>query len=156
MCRVVMWRVSVVMWRRCGLWFSGETRRVFQHSRSYDGTLVALVKAGVKLLVSDGPDDTAALLAELAQVERRKGQAVSVPLEVRGHGQQALQFYLTLPRVSYVSALNMCHHFSSVSHMINRCAQWFHPPAAEKYSAAIRYFINKSQPFLNYNLCALI
>ncbi|XP_016109943.1 Fanconi anemia group M protein [Sinocyclocheilus grahami] len=100
----------------------GEMVRVFQRSRCYDGTLAALVKAGVRLLVSNGPDDTAALLTELAQVEQRKGQAISVPLEVKGHRQQALQFYLTLPHVSYVSALNMCHHFSSVSHMINRCA----------------------------------
>ncbi|XP_016339921.1 Fanconi anemia group M protein isoform X4 [Sinocyclocheilus anshuiensis] len=100
----------------------GETVRVFQRSRCYDGTLAALVKAGVRLLVSNGPDDSAALLTELAQVERRKGEAISVPLEVKGHRQQALQFYLTLPHVSYVSALNMCHHFSSVSHMINRCA----------------------------------
>uniref|UniRef100_A0A672M6Z1 ERCC4 domain-containing protein n=1 Tax=Sinocyclocheilus grahami TaxID=75366 RepID=A0A672M6Z1_SINGR len=91
-----------------------------ERSRCYDGTLAALVKAGVRLLVSNGPDDTAALLTELAQVEQRKGQAISVPLEVKGHRQQALQFYLTLPHVSYVSALNMCHHFSSVSHMINR------------------------------------
>ncbi|KAI2654031.1 Fanconi anemia group M protein [Labeo rohita] len=87
--------------------------------RYYDGTLAALVKAGVRLLVSKGPDDTAAILSELAQVERRKGQAIGVPLEVKGHRQQALQFYLTLPHVSYVSALNMCHSFSSVSHMIN-------------------------------------
>ncbi|XP_050988741.1 Fanconi anemia group M protein isoform X2 [Labeo rohita] len=97
----------------------GETVRLFQRSRYYDGTLAALVKAGVRLLVSKGPDDTAAILSELAQVERRKGQAIGVPLEVKGHRQQALQFYLTLPHVSYVSALNMCHSFSSVSHMIN-------------------------------------
>uniref|UniRef100_A0A8C2C319 Fanconi anemia group M protein n=1 Tax=Cyprinus carpio TaxID=7962 RepID=A0A8C2C319_CYPCA len=97
----------------------GETVRVFQRSRCYDGTLVALVKAGVRLLVSNGPDDTAALLTELTQVERRKGQAIGVPLEVKGHRQQALQFYLTLPHMSYISALNMCHHFSSISHMIN-------------------------------------
>ncbi|XP_052437420.1 Fanconi anemia group M protein isoform X1 [Carassius gibelio] len=97
----------------------GEAVRVFQRSRCYDGTLAALVKAGVRLLVSNGPKDTAALLTELTQVERRKGQAIGVPLEVKGHRQQALQFYLTLPHMSYISALNMCHHFSSVSHMIN-------------------------------------
>uniref|UniRef100_A0A672MB14 ERCC4 domain-containing protein n=1 Tax=Sinocyclocheilus grahami TaxID=75366 RepID=A0A672MB14_SINGR len=47
----------------------GEMVRVFQRSRCYDGTLAALVKAGVRLLVSNGPDDTAALLTELAQVD---------------------------------------------------------------------------------------
>lgn len=93
---------------------------MFQRSRYYDGTLAALVKAGVRLLVSKGPDETAALLSELTQVERRKGQAIDVPLEVKGHRQQALQFCLTLPHVSYISALNMCHHYSSVGHMISR------------------------------------
>ncbi|XP_051723833.1 Fanconi anemia group M protein-like isoform X3 [Ctenopharyngodon idella] len=97
----------------------GEAVRAFQRSRYYDGTLAALVKAGVRLLVSKGPEETAALLSELTQVERRKGQAIDVPLEVKGHRQQALQFCLTLPHVSYISALNMCHHYSSVGHMIS-------------------------------------
>lgn len=102
------------------LMMSGEAVRAFQRSRYYDGTLAALVKAGVRLLVSKGPEETAALLSELTQVERRKGQAIDVPLEVKGHRQQALQFCLTLPHVSYISALNMCHHYSSVGHMISR------------------------------------
>lgn len=93
---------------------------MFQRSRYYDGTLAALVKAGVRLLVSKGPDETAALLSDLTQVESRKGQGIDVPLEVEGHRQQALQFCLMLPRVSYISALNMCHRYSSVGHMISR------------------------------------
>ncbi|XP_062863163.1 Fanconi anemia group M protein isoform X2 [Trichomycterus rosablanca] len=97
----------------------GETARRFQRSRYYDATIAALVRAGVRLLVSSGPDDTAALLAQLAQLERRKGQGIDVPLEVRGHRQQALQFYLTLPCVSYVNGLHMCHGFSSVAQLVN-------------------------------------
>ncbi|XP_034163958.2 Fanconi anemia group M protein isoform X2 [Pangasianodon hypophthalmus] len=98
---------------------AGEPLRSFQRSRYYDSTLAALVRAGVRLLFSTGPDDTATLLAQLAQVEQRKGQAISVPVEVKGRRQQALQFYLTLPCVSYVNALYMCNRFYSVAHLVN-------------------------------------
>nr|XP_055027401.1 Fanconi anemia group M protein isoform X2 [Misgurnus anguillicaudatus] len=97
----------------------GETLRAFQRTRFYDGTLAALVRAGVRLTVSKGPDETASILNELAQVEKRKGQAIAVPLEVRGHRRQALQFFLTLPYVSYIAGLNMCHNFTSVRHVID-------------------------------------
>ncbi|XP_036448740.1 Fanconi anemia group M protein [Colossoma macropomum] len=97
----------------------GEPLRSFQRSRYYDSTVAALVRAGIRLLVSQGPEDTAALLAELAQVELRNGQAICVPLEVKGPRLQALQFYLTLPCVTYINALYMCHRFSSVSHLVS-------------------------------------
>lgn len=99
----------------------GEASRPFQRTRYYDSTLGGLVRAGVRLLYSSGPEETAALLAELACVEQRKGQGISVPLEVKGqHKQQALQFYLTLPCVSYINALNMCHNFRSVAQLVGR------------------------------------
>ncbi|XP_051578748.1 Fanconi anemia group M protein isoform X3 [Myxocyprinus asiaticus] len=97
----------------------GETLRVFQRSRYYDGTLAALVKVGVRLMFSNSPDETATILTNLTQVEKRKGHGICVPLEVKGHRQQALQFCLALPHVSYINALNMCHHYTSISHMIN-------------------------------------
>ncbi|XP_066550656.1 Fanconi anemia group M protein [Amia ocellicauda] len=97
----------------------GEVWRPPQRSRYYDSTLAALIRAGVRLLFSDGADDTAALLAELARVEQRKNYAITVPTEVKGHRQQCLQFYLTIPGVSYVTALNMCQRFSSVWHVAN-------------------------------------
>uniref|UniRef100_A0A3B3R5B9 ERCC4 domain-containing protein n=1 Tax=Paramormyrops kingsleyae TaxID=1676925 RepID=A0A3B3R5B9_9TELE len=97
----------------------GDAARPFQPTRYYDGTLAALVRVGVRLLFSGGPEETAGLLAELAHVEQRKGQAISVPTQVEGHKQQALQFYLTLPCVSYVTALHMCHAFRSVGHLVD-------------------------------------
>ncbi|XP_041927381.1 Fanconi anemia group M protein isoform X5 [Alosa sapidissima] len=98
----------------------GEASRPFQRTRYYDSTLGGLVQAGIRLLSSTGAEDTAGLLAELARVEQRKGQAISVPLEVKGHQQQqALQFYLTLPCVSYINALNMCHNFPSVAQLVD-------------------------------------
>lgn len=99
----------------------GETSRPFQRTRYYDGTLAGLVRIGVRLLWSHSTEETAGLLADLARLEQRKGQGISVPLEVKGqHRQQALQMYLSLPSVNYVHALNMCQNFSSIAHLINR------------------------------------
>nr|XP_057947444.1 Fanconi anemia group M protein [Doryrhamphus excisus]XP_057947446.1 Fanconi anemia group M protein [Doryrhamphus excisus] len=99
----------------------GDTSRPFQRTRCYDSTLAALVHTGVRLLWSDGAEQSAALLVELAELERRKGQGiVAPPGEVKDqHRQQALQLYLSLPAVNYVHALNMSRNFSSVAQLIN-------------------------------------
>lgn len=79
------------------------------------------MQSGVRLLWSNGTEDSARLLADLVQLEQRKGQAISVPVEVKGqHRQQALQLYLSLPSVNYIHALSMSHNFSSVAQLINR------------------------------------
>ncbi|XP_065131208.1 Fanconi anemia group M protein isoform X2 [Paramisgurnus dabryanus] len=124
----------------------GETLRAFQHTRFYDGTLAALVRAGVRLTVSKGPDETASILSELAQVEKRKGQAIAVPLEVRGHRQQALQFFLTLPYVSYIAGLNMCHNFTSVRHVIDSSVE-----DLQKFARVTRSQAQEIHRCLRYN-----
>lgn len=79
------------------------------------------MRTGVRLLWSDGIEGSAGLLADLARLEQRKGQGITVPLEVKGqHRQQALQLYLSLPSVNYVHALSMSHNFSSIAQLINR------------------------------------
>ncbi|MBN3324142.1 FANCM protein, partial [Atractosteus spatula] len=123
----------------------GEVSRVFQRSRYYDSTLAALIRAGTRLLFSSGPEDTAALLAELARVEQRKSNAIAVPTEVKGQRHQTLQFYLTLPGVSYITALNMCHRFSSVWHLVNSAVEELAAgacvsrPRAEEIFRCLRY-----------------
>nr|XP_046222365.1 Fanconi anemia group M protein isoform X2 [Oncorhynchus gorbuscha] len=122
-----------------------QASRPFQPTRYYDSTLASLVRAGVRLLVSRGPEESATLLAELARVEQRKGQAISVPLEVKGHRQQALLFYRTLPCVSYVNALNMSHSFRSVGHLVNSSIEALQKgacvsrPRAEEIYRCLRY-----------------
>lgn len=99
----------------------GDAARPFQRTRYYDGTLAALVGTGVRLLWSDGAEESACLLADLARLEQRKGQGITVPLEIKGvHKQQALQLYLSLPSVNYIHALSMSHNFRSIAHLINR------------------------------------
>ncbi|XP_075874046.1 Fanconi anemia group M protein [Nelusetta ayraudi] len=124
----------------------GEVPRPFQRTRYYDSILAALVRTGVRLLWSDGTAESAALLAALARLEQRKGQAIAVPTEVRGqHGQQALQLYLSLPSVNYVQALSLSHNFRSVAQLINSSVEAIQKggcmsrPRAEEIYRFLRY-----------------
>ncbi|NXN56250.1 FANCM protein, partial [Rynchops niger] len=98
---------------------SGETTRFFQRTQYYDGMLSALVQAGVRILFSSSQEETAGLLKDLALVEQRKDAAICVPTELEGHKREMLNFYLSIPNLSYLAALNMCHHFDSVKKMVN-------------------------------------
>uniref|UniRef100_A0A8C5Q7K5 ATP-dependent RNA helicase FANCM n=1 Tax=Leptobrachium leishanense TaxID=445787 RepID=A0A8C5Q7K5_9ANUR len=95
----------------------GETSRLFQRTKYYDSTLSALTSAGVQILFSSSQEETAGLLKELMQLEQRKRTAITVPTQVTGNKQHALRFYLSIPDVSYIAALNLCHHFQSVKQM---------------------------------------
>ncbi|XP_073493608.1 Fanconi anemia group M protein-like [Phyllobates terribilis] len=97
----------------------GETSRLFQRTKYYDITLSSLISAGVQVLFSSGQEETAGLLKELAALEQRKTTGITVPTQVTGHQQEALNFYLSIPNVSHITALNLCHHFSNVRQMTN-------------------------------------
>ncbi|XP_062433692.1 Fanconi anemia group M protein [Rhea pennata] len=98
---------------------AGETSRFFQRTQYYDGVLSALVQAGIRILFSSCQEESATLLKDLALVEQRKNAAILVPAEVEGHRQEMLNFYLSIPNISYLAALNMCHYFDSVKKMAN-------------------------------------
>ncbi|NWT11007.1 FANCM protein, partial [Vireo altiloquus] len=97
----------------------GETSRFFQRTQYYDGVLSALVQAGIRILFSSCQEETAALLKELALLEHRKGAAIQVPTEPEGHRRDILNFYLSIPNLSYGAALNLCHSFGSVAAVAN-------------------------------------
>ncbi|XP_030574196.1 Fanconi anemia group M protein [Archocentrus centrarchus] len=125
---------------------TGEASRPFQRTRYYDSTLAALVRAGVRLLWSDGAEESAGLLADMARLEHRKGHAIAVPLEAKGQQrQQALQLYLSLPSVNYVQALNMSHNFTTIAQLINSPVETIQKggcmsrPKAEEIYRFLRY-----------------
>ncbi|KFO61959.1 Fanconi anemia group M protein, partial [Corvus brachyrhynchos] len=97
----------------------GETSRFFQRTQYYDGVLSALVQAGIRILFSSCQKETAALLKDLALVEHRKDAAIQVPTEPEGHRRDILNFYLSIPNLSYGAALNLCHSFDSVAAVAN-------------------------------------
>ncbi|XP_075470486.1 Fanconi anemia group M protein isoform X1 [Ascaphus truei] len=97
----------------------GDTSRIFQRTKYFDSTLSALISAGVRVLFSSSQEETAGLLKELTLLEQRKNAGIEVPTELMGPKQEVLQFYLSIPSISYLTALNLCHHFDSVKQMAN-------------------------------------
>ncbi|NWU98325.1 FANCM protein, partial [Upupa epops] len=102
---------------------AGETARRLPRTQYYDGVLAALLQAGVRVLFSSCQGETAALLRDLVVLEQRKTMGIRVPTEVEGPRREVLNFYLSIPNLSYVAALNMCHHFHSTRDMINSSPQ---------------------------------
>lgn len=89
-------------------------------TKCYDSLLCELIQAGIRLLFSSCQEETADLLKELALVEQRKRVAIGVPTAVEGPRLEALRFYLSIPGVSYPTALALSHCFASVREMANR------------------------------------
>ncbi|XP_029413289.1 Fanconi anemia group M protein isoform X2 [Nannospalax galili] len=98
---------------------AGDTSRIFRRTKCYDSLLTTLVGAGIRILFSSGQEETADLLKELSLVEQRKNVGIHVPAMLNSSKCETLQFYLSIPNISYITALNMCHQFSSVKKMAN-------------------------------------
>ncbi|XP_016072835.1 PREDICTED: Fanconi anemia group M protein isoform X2 [Miniopterus natalensis] len=101
---------------------TGDTSRMFRRTKSYDNLLTTLIGAGIRILFSSCQEETADLLKELSLVEQRKNVGIQVPT-MNSNKCEALHFYLSIPNVSYITALNMCHQFSSVKKMTNSSPQ---------------------------------
>ncbi|XP_013365555.1 PREDICTED: Fanconi anemia group M protein [Chinchilla lanigera] len=119
---------------------TGDTSRMFRRTKSYDSLLTTLIGAGIRILFSSCQEETADLLKELSLVEQRKNVGIRVPTVVNSSKSEALQFYLSIPNISYITALNMYHQFSSVKKMANSSpaeismyAQVTHQKAEEIY-----------------------
>ncbi|KAF6351246.1 FA complementation group M [Rhinolophus ferrumequinum] len=120
---------------------TGDTSKMFKRTKSYDHLLTSLVAAGIRILFSSCQEQTADLLKELSLVEQRKNVGIRVPTAVDRKGAEAFQFYLSIPSVSYVTALNLWHWSPSVKKMANSSpqeismyAQVTHQKAEEIYS----------------------
>ncbi|NXK42999.1 FANCM protein, partial [Piprites chloris] len=97
----------------------GDASRSFQRTQHYDAVLSALVQAGIRILFSSCQEETAALLRDLALLEHRKGAAIGVPTELEGPRRDLLGFYLSIPPLSYVGALQLCHCFGCPRDLAN-------------------------------------
>ncbi|XP_047395894.1 Fanconi anemia group M protein [Sciurus carolinensis] len=102
---------------------TGDTSRMFRRTKSYDSLLTTLIGAGIRILFSSCQEETADLLKELSLVEQRKNVGIHIPTVVNSNKCEALQFYLSIPSISYITALNMCHQFTSVKEMANSSPQ---------------------------------
>ncbi|XP_049624293.1 Fanconi anemia group M protein isoform X2 [Suncus etruscus] len=102
---------------------TGDTSKMIRRTKSYDSLLTTLIGAGIRILFSSCQEETADLLKELSLVEQRKKVGIHVPTVMNSIKSDALQFYLSIPNISYITAINMCHQFSSVKKMINSSPQ---------------------------------
>ncbi|XP_050191656.1 Fanconi anemia group M protein isoform X3 [Myiozetetes cayanensis] len=97
----------------------GDASHSFQRTQYYDGVLSALVQAGIRILFSSCQEETAVLLRDLALLEHSKGAAIGVPTELEGPRRDLLGFYLSIPPLSYVGALQLCHCFGCPQQLAN-------------------------------------
>ncbi|XP_012579872.1 PREDICTED: Fanconi anemia group M protein isoform X2 [Condylura cristata] len=102
---------------------TGVSSRMFKRTKTYDSLLITLIGAGIRILFSSCQEETANLLKELCLVEQRKNKGIHVPIVVNSNKCEALQFYLSIPNISYITALNMCYQFSSLKKMTNSSPQ---------------------------------
>ncbi|KAG8517748.1 Fanconi anemia group M protein [Galemys pyrenaicus] len=102
---------------------TGVSSRMFRRTKTYDSLLTTLIGAGIRILFSSCQEETANLLKELCLVEQRKNMGIHFPTVVNSNKSEVLQFYLSIPNISYITALNMCYQFSSVKKMTNSSPQ---------------------------------
>ncbi|KAF2982520.1 hypothetical protein EK904_011217, partial [Melospiza melodia maxima] len=97
---------------------AGNRNKLSQRLQRLQG-IFERICAGIRILFSSCQEQTAALLKELALLEHRKDAAIQVPTEPEGHGRDLLNFYLSIPNLSYGAALNLCHSFGSITAVAN-------------------------------------
>lgn len=99
---------------------TGEEKnsRPLHWTKYVDRTLAMLLRSEVKVLFTDNSLETASLLADLCRLEQRKNMGISVSVDLSTDDINKVKFFLSLPRVTYVQALNLCHGYRSVSEFI--------------------------------------
>ncbi|XP_061173953.1 Fanconi anemia group M protein-like [Saccostrea echinata] len=77
-------------------------------------TLVHLLRSKVTLYFTDHQKDTARVLSEICRLEARKNADIVAPTDLDETSQAELRFYMSIPGLSYISALNLCHNYKSI------------------------------------------
>ena len=77
-------------------------------------TLVHLMRSKVTLFFTDHQKDTARVLSEICRLEARKKAGIVAPTDLYGDSQAELRFYTSIPGLSYINALNLCHNYKSI------------------------------------------
>ncbi|KAJ8045988.1 Fanconi anemia group M protein [Holothuria leucospilota] len=96
-----------------------EKPKSFVRTKYFDSTLAALAQTSFKVLFSDSSDETALILADLAQVEARKGYAINFPRELSETQEQVFAFCQSIPGTNYAAALSLTFKFQRLVELIN-------------------------------------
>ena len=79
-----------------------------------DKTIALLMRSEIKVLYTDNQKETAALLADLCQLEKRKGMGITARVDLNADQQNKVKVFATIPKLSYIHALNLSSGFKSV------------------------------------------
>ena len=97
--------------------------RPLHWSKYVDKTVALLLKSSVKVLYTDNQKETATLLSDLCQLEMRKGMGISAKVDLNTDKQNKVKFFSSLPKLSYIHALNLAYGFKSVSEFMKSSVQ---------------------------------
>ena len=97
--------------------------RPLHWSKYVDKTVALLLKSSVKVLYTDNQKETATLLSDLCQLEMRKGMGITAKVDLNSDKQNKVKFFASLPKLSYIHALNLAHGFKSVSDFMKSSVQ---------------------------------
>jgi len=100
----------------------GETEKHFIKSKAYILTLTSIAQTHVKIIFSESQDETARLLTDLADIETKKGTAITACIALSKEREQVFRVVQSIPRVSFVTALNLCSSFNTLQEIINSTA----------------------------------
>ena len=97
--------------------------RPLHWTKYVDKTIALLLKSSVKVLYTDNQKETATLLSDLCQLEMRKGMGISAKVDLNTDKQNKVKYFASLPKLSYIHALNLAHGFKSVSDFMRSSVQ---------------------------------
>jgi len=97
----------------------GETEKHFIKSKAYILTLASIAQTHVKIIFSESQEETARLLTDLADIETKKGTAITACTALSKEREQVFRVVLSIPRVSYITALNLCSSFNTLQQIIS-------------------------------------
>lgn len=87
-----------------------------------DRTISMLNRSEIKVLFTENFDETSELLAELCRLELRKNMGINVKVDLNDDQLNRVRFYASLPKLSYIHALNLCEGFRSVTEFLKSSA----------------------------------
>jgi hypothetical protein len=96
----------------------GERPRPGQRSKQQDLTAAQLAGAGVRVLHSAGPADTARLLAGLVQGEVARARGLPPGLRPTVWQEEMVSWLLLLPGLGLGAALVLAHRFPSLRRLV--------------------------------------
>ncbi|XP_042234088.1 Fanconi anemia group M protein-like isoform X2 [Homarus americanus] len=103
----------------------GEFSRLTKNRSKYLNTIICACAqvTQLKVLYSSGQEQTAILLSQLLEQEQTKGYNIPVLPERITQMEQMVNFYRSLPHISYTSALCLAQNFRTVADFVNSSAE---------------------------------